>query len=341
MKKNLAKIIGFLFVLGIVLFKLNDIVAFKYTDGITQMEHFYELDEDSVDVLVLGSSHAFVNVSPAILYGEYGIASYDLCASMQPMWNTYYYLKEALKYQSPDLIVLDVYRLVEVFPYSKESKIVKSVYGMRMSANKYYAIKESLGPEEKNNVLLHMTEFPLYHSRYAELTAEDIDRGLIIGEGYKGAHPVTEVAAMERPEPEKVTETMEIEPKTKEYFEKILHLAQENEIPVLLINAPYIVPADDQKVFNTLERYLEEQQTYKKVDYIDFNRMYDEMGIDFQTDFSDHNHLNVNGLPKFNKVLGEYLIQNYELTDRRGDEHFSSYEKTVEEWEKKFRHKDK
>lgn len=317
MKKKACRIVGFLLILTIVLLKLNDIVAFKYTDGVTQMEHFYELEEDSVDVLVLGSSHAFVDVNPQMLYDEYGISAYDLCGSMQPMWNTYYYFKEALAYQQPKLVVLDVYRLVEAFPYSKDSKIVKNTYGMKLSRNKYEAIRASLSEENMSDVLLHMVEFPSYHSRYIDLAAVDFDRSLVTGDNYRGAHPVTEVAPMERPELAHVTEKMMIEQKTMEYFEKILLLAKENGIPVLLINAPYIVQEDDKKVFNTLEEYLETQAVHEQVAYVDFNAMYDEMQIDFATDFADHNHLNVNGLPKFNHALGSYIKEHYELTDHR------------------------
>lgn len=317
MKKKVCRIVGFLLILTVVMLKVNDVVAFKYTDGVTQMEEFYNQEKGSVDVLVLGSSHAFVNVNPAMLEEEFGIRAYDLCGSMQPMWNTYYYFKEALKYQTPQLVVLDVYRLVEAFPYSKESKIVKNTYGMKFSQNKYESIKESLAPEDMGDVWLHMAEFPSYHSRYVDLTKADFDRGLLIGEDYRGAHPVTEVATMERPEVSHVTETMEIEPKTMEYFEKILMLAGEHEIPVLLINAPYIVQEDDKKVFNTLEDYLETQKIYEHVAYVDFNEMYDEMEIDFATDFADYNHLNVNGLPKFNRALGSYIKENYYVRDHR------------------------
>lgn len=319
MKKNACKIVGFLLILTIVLLKLNDIVAFKYTDGVTQMEHFYKLEKGDVDVLVLGSSHAFVDVDPQMLLEEYGISAYNLCGSMQPMWNTYYYFKEALKYQSPKLVVLDVYRLVEAFPYSKESKIVKNTYGMKISRNKYESVKASLPEEDMSDIWRHMVEFPSYHSRYVDLKAEDFNRSLVIGENYRGAHPLTEVAAMERPELSHVTERMEIEPKTMAYFEKILALAKEQDIQVLLINAPYIVQEDDKKVFHTLEEYLTSQTLYDNVSYVDFNEMYDEMEIDFAMDFADYNHLNVNGLPKFNRALGSYIEEHYKLPDRRND----------------------
>lgn len=326
MKKNIIKIVAFLGILSIILLKINDVLSFKYTDGITQMDHFYKLDDDTVDVLVLGSSHAFVNVNPTILYNEYGIASYNLCASMQPTWNTYYYLKEALKYQKPDLIVMDVYRLTETFTYSKESKMIKSTYGMRFNGNKYQAIYQSLENPNVGETLLYMMEFPSYHGRYAEVLQGNLQGEAVVGEGYKGAHPVTEVAAMERPDNSGVTEKLSIEPKTFLYFEKILALADEEEIPVLLINAPYIMGKEDKMIFNSLEEYLSTQDTYDNVAYVDYNKFYDELGLDFSIDFADPEHLNTSGMKKFNKTLGAYIKANYELEDRRGNPDFASYE---------------
>ncbi len=331
MKRNVIKIVGFLAILSIILIRINDLLCFRYTDGITQMDHYYKLDEDTVDVLVLGSSHAFVNVNPTQFYDEYGIASYNLCASMQPTWNTYYTLREALKYQTPDLIVLDVYRLTETFTYSKESKMIKSTYGMRFSANKYQSIYESLENPTVGETLLYMMEFPSYHGRYAEIMRGDLQNEAVVGEGYKGAHPVTEIAPMERPDNSHVTEQREIEPKTMLYFEKILMLANEHDIPVLLINAPYIMGEEDKKVFNSLEAYLATQEVHDQVMYVDYNRQYDELGLDFTTDFADYDHLNVNGSRKFNMALGAYIKANYDLEDRRGNPAFESYEIGVED----------
>ncbi|MBO6015965.1 MAG: hypothetical protein J6P60_05195, partial [Lachnospiraceae bacterium] len=164
--KKWCKALGFLVLLGLVLSQLNQILSFKYDDGILQMEQFYKQEPGSVDVLVLGSSHAFVDIDPAVLYERRGIAAYDLCASMQSTWHTYYDLKEALKYQTPKLIVLDVYRIVENFDYSKESKLIKSVCGMRPSPDKLAAIRAGLSEEQQRDAYLYFLEFPLFHGRY-------------------------------------------------------------------------------------------------------------------------------------------------------------------------------
>lgn len=333
MKKNACKIIGFLLILCFVLVQLNDVFSFKYTDGITQMEEFYKQEEGTVDVLVLGSSHAFVDVNPAILYRNQGIAAYDLCASMQPMWHTYYYLKEALKYQSPKVIVMDVFRIVENFTYSKESKLVKSTYGMKFSKDKLLSIRESLSEEEQSEAYMYMLEFPAYHSRYVDLVKEDFTGVDLVTPNYKGYYPMFTTQEMIRPDVEHIEETYPIEEKTKKYFQMILELAKENEIPVLLVNAPYIMNEDDKKVYNSLEELLKTYDETWQVDYIDFNGMYDELGLDFQTDFADYDHLNHKGAEKFNNYLSDYLVNHYDLPDRRTDRSFETYEKNLEEWE--------
>lgn len=171
MWKNVLKTVGFLVVFLILFLWINSILKLKHEDGIVQMEMFYRQKENTVDVLCLGSSHVFANIDPAILEEEYGIASYDLAGSMQPMWNTYYCLKEALKYQKPSLIILDVFRLTEGFSYSKESKVVKNTYGMRLSMNKIKSIQESAEKEE--DVLRHVFGIGTYHDRYYELEEKD------------------------------------------------------------------------------------------------------------------------------------------------------------------------
>ena len=106
------KILQFSIFAGIVFVLLNNIYktfSFKYGDGILGLKKFYMLDEDSVDVLILGSSHAFENINTGFLFDSYGIASYVLSGSVQPYWNTYYYLTEALKTQQPKVIILDAY----------------------------------------------------------------------------------------------------------------------------------------------------------------------------------------------------------------------------------------
>lgn len=64
-----------------VLAGINRVFKMKYGDGIYSLTKFYEQKKDSVDVLVLGSSHAFENINTGTLWDEYGMASYVLGGS--------------------------------------------------------------------------------------------------------------------------------------------------------------------------------------------------------------------------------------------------------------------
>lgn len=65
------------------------------------------MQKDTVDVLFLGSSHGVTSFLPQELYNQYGITGYNLGCEQQGMVTSYYWLKEALRYQSPKAVVLD------------------------------------------------------------------------------------------------------------------------------------------------------------------------------------------------------------------------------------------
>ena len=201
----------------------------------------------------------------------------------------------------------------------KESKLIKSTFGMRPSKEKMAAIRESLSAEQQKDVWLYFLEFPIYHNRYREITFSDFLADYSLPENYRGHVPADHVEAMERPDVSKVTEQMPMTEKTALYFQKLLDLAKQEGIPVLLILTPYIVQEDDQKVYNTVKELL---ATYPEdeVRFLDFNEAYDEIGIDFATDFADYDHLNVAGCQKFSFYFGKVLRTFYELPDHRNEQ---------------------
>ena len=55
----------------------------------------------------------------------------------------------------------------------------------------------------------------------------------------------------------------------------------------------------------------------------------DAIGIDFKTDFFDHVHLNIWGSMKTTDYISEYILQNYELPSRDGEDE-DSWENSAE-----------
>ena len=127
------KLICFLAGLLVVLILVNDVMIFKQEDGTNPVRNFYDLPQDTVDVLIIGTSHAGMNISTKTLWNEYGIAGYRFWGSIQPIWNSYFYLQEALKYQNPKVVVIDLHSLSFVQDYANYAVQVKNTVGLNYS----------------------------------------------------------------------------------------------------------------------------------------------------------------------------------------------------------------
>ncbi|MDO4489206.1 MAG: hypothetical protein Q4B67_09000 [Eubacteriales bacterium] len=326
MVKKLLKSIGFLACLIAVLLGLNSVFKLKYGDGIYSVEKFYEQDKDSVDVLILGSSHAFENINTGVLWDEYGMSSYIMGGSLQNMWNTYFYLREALKTQTPKVIVLEGYGLVLPEEDVFDSTIIKNTFGLKWSRNKVDAIKASVPRERWAEFFLSYVQ---YHNRYKELAKEDFlpDQGYNYYENWKGFVCNMETVSFERPDVSGLTKRGLIPEKTENYYRMVLELAKAEGIPVMVVIAPYAGITDDEQ-----EKYLTAAMVAAEYDvpFLNCNTLYDEIGIDFDSDIGDRDHLNLRGNVKFTKFLGSYLKGSFDIPDHRGDMAYGSWEKNAD-----------
>ena len=87
----------FLCLVLLLLSNLNRILCVKSPHGVDQARYLYVQPKNKIDVLFLGSSHVHCNVNTQLLWDEYGMAAYLMTGAEQPLWNSYYNLKEALK----------------------------------------------------------------------------------------------------------------------------------------------------------------------------------------------------------------------------------------------------
>ncbi len=336
MKKALKRITACVLFAAIAvgtLYCLNWLFKLKATDGCYPAQMFYTQEENTIDVLCLGSSHTYSNINPAVLWDEYGMASYDFAGSNQPLWNTYYYFKEALKYQKPELVVLDVYRAVEYLDYQDDARVAMNTFGIQYSEDWKEALEVSL--EEEDSYLDYLLRYPVYHSRYQEFKKQDFlpYNGDYNQDNYKGfnLNCISTTYYESFPDVSGVLDVGVMTEKTEEYLLKIIELAEEEDIPLLLVSAPYMgITVEDKMIYNQIELIAEEYGVH----FIDFNEYYNEIGFDPATDFAESSHLNYYGSEKYTRFLGRYISDNYEVTDRRGDEKYASWDANSEFYRK-------
>ena len=71
------------------------------------------------------------------------------------------------------------------------------------------------------------------------------------------------------------------------------------------------------------------------VSFIDYNLMWEEIGLDSQLDYRDKGtHLNFGGAKKITKDFGAYLESAYNLTDHRGDSTYSFWDESAQRFNK-------
>lgn len=284
---------------------------------------FYEQKENSIDVLMLGSSHMGVNVDGAHMWDNYGIASYAMWAPSQPFWNTYFYLVEALKTQTPKVVVVDVYAATYGDEYQYIGEQSASICSMKMSINKLNAIAASVELADRSAFIMGL---PLYHDRYEQLSINDFtylfrNTEEEIYKGYDTLQADSIGDYYNIDEAEDTTYIDEIAPKQEEYLIKIIQLCKNEGINLLLIKTPSAKRRGEQGKYNRVQEIAEEYN----VSFIDYNKLYEVIGINCNDFARDGVHINKNGARKVANHLGRVLVDEYEVPDRGLDGRYNSW----------------
>ena len=301
----------------------------KHDYGVCSMMHYYRQPRDTVDVLAVGTSIAYAGINTNVLWEEYGIAAYDLCSAEQPFWVTYYTLQEALKTQTPRVILLDAKPAMYTKDYSKRGRIIMSTFGIRSLDNRLGAIRACL--EDPADAMDYLLAFPVLHSEYKKVGLGNFayppENG---GRGGDWKGFIEEDAVEQHSKPSVVWNNVRrsINAREEEYVRLIFSLAQEKGIPLMLVAMPNPDYANDHMYFNYLWSIAGEYG----VTGINYNDPSLRYGLRYSSDFADWQHLNVKGSITFSRKLGEDLKALYDLPDRRGDPAYESWAAAADAW---------
>ncbi len=317
-----------------VIVALHKTTLNKTSQGCIQLVDFYGLDDNTVDVLFVGSSHVYYSFNTCRLYGQHGLASYLLASPGQPVWMSYYFLEEALKTQSPQLVVFDVCTL-----YRKESDIGAaswpSLISMKPSLTKWKAVCAVNEEGSELDAVGAFLSFPYYHTRYSQLTRQDYDNTQRVRyNGYKPDFRVIskeELAKWGYIRHEKISQAKAITPRAEAYLRKLIELCRQKGIPLLMVNAPHANLTDEKKM---AYNYVGGIAAEYGVPFLDGNYHLEEMQMDFAKDLLEASHLNYYGSIKYTDFVADYIGRHYKLPDRRGDRRYQNWE-TVS---RKFQH---
>lgn len=297
---NGIKIIILLIVLGGIFIWVNGILVGK--SGMYRIVSFYEETEDSLDAVFIGSSHLYYSIYPFQLWEDYGIKSSVIGGDGVGIPLEYYCVKEAIREQHPDVIVVDLYKAFSDQKLENISYMHNLVNAWPLSRNKIQMISD-LVPEE-NQIEFYMPLY-LYHTRWKEITESDFDRQTCYTKGAApqfGIYDASNFSELDKKEKQEVPRT------ALTYIQKIIDVCAENKVELIFTVIPYETTAeemDQQRIFNQLEDELKSENVL----YYNGFHMIDELGINVKEDFFDSGHLNYNGGVKLSAYIGKILSE--------------------------------
>lgn len=316
---NLIKMLIIVATVIAIIVGLSGILLLKSEDGINQFQAFYRQPENSIDVIFSGSSKVYCDIATGVLWENHGIAAFDLGGAEAPSWVSYYQLKEALKTQKPKVICYEV-SVAAMYDMLTQSNnwATDNSYGMKWNSNRIDLLRAD---SEEEAFYERLNPYNIMHGRYKDLTENDFTnvRDTV---NYKGFDPRERVSEKETPDNSEITDCTPCTEKEEEYIKKIIGLARDEGISIVLFASPYCVTDTEQEILNYVGTIAEAEG----VEFIDFNRRYDELGMDFSADMADSGHLNYSGNYKFTDYFGKLLKERFDIPDRRGDERYVSWD---------------
>lgn len=301
---------------------------------------FYEEPKDTIEVAFLGSSHVVYGITPMELYRDYGICAYDIGTSVQPLGASYYWLQEVWNYHKESLKTI----VLESSMLRRESQDVffwNAYSGMRNSEIKMEAVNDYFIGEYGNgswkDVLDHINPLTEGHSRWKELRKSNFEtmqsdicrRGYVYSErreALKG-NAIGQNFFLEKVLDD-TAEPTELNEKSLYYYKKILNFCKNHELQLVLLATPTTQWTSDDH--NAVQKLAEEDG----LTFLDFNvgELTEKIELSYEANACDYNHLNYFGATKVTNYIGEYLIENGEATDIRGEEKYQFMEEELADY---------
>ncbi len=323
-RKKITALLTALIACGLftVLFlSINRIFIPNRTDDVWSVDStygsFYEEPENSMDVLFLGSSFGACAFSPTVLEEEFGIRSHNLCCEQQSIFTSYYWLQEALRFQSPKVVIMDPMLLFlwdEESPLNSSEPFTRAAFdAMHWSSIKKTAIDDLCERDQTHEQASYYFPLRRYHERWRELDTSDFDlfpaydpKGL---RGYVQLDSESENTDYVPFYPKDVDHHTETVPLMQNYLDRIVALCKERGIHLCLLTSPTTA------MNNTTSRTIADYAESKGILYFDMNeyRFYKKIGYDFAKDNAEDSHANVSGARKITGFVGELLQIVYGL----------------------------
>lgn len=292
-------------------------------------------EKNNIDVIYIGGSAAFVYWEPLKAYKDYGFTSYNLATNAMGVENILPYIKYSEKYQNPQLFIIDLRPFQYYSDEPNEQGVRNGSDGMDITTLARYELINSYfynrNIGDNNQIVSYYIDIMKYHTNYDNLSSKLAWR-FITNSGksqFKGCELPKKWVHIDEPVNYKTEDRKELLPNARKELHKILDYLDKNRINALFVVCPYCLDKEHYSIYNTIS----DEVVNRGYSYINLNDYYDEIGIDFATDFYNISHVNAYGAEKYTSFLEKYIFLNYNLPDHRGNQDYYAWDISVGEFD--------
>lgn len=312
-KQFMVRFIIFIFLLLIVLASL-EFVIYTNDDGPVGWTYVYN---DEIDVLIMGSSHVYCSIDTPYINENLNKNTVALAQGCMNAEMAYFNLVEVLKYQHPDVIVLEAYSIITDVLYDTEGTdldvlIRGNLNGMKPSLNKYQAAVSMLGINSYTvfEVFRKDNSYKLWEFINNPYKTKQEDVSLNPGKGYQPMaieQRFSDATYENRLYPD-IDYNFKLPEENVKYFDKIIKLCNDYNVHLEIIKVPVLRTSEYISGCVAIQEFLDKNNH----DLTLINLMEDKYKIPLEKiDYFDGDHLNKTGATKVADWFVEYLEDYY------------------------------
>ncbi len=284
-----------------------------------RIDGFNQEVKGSLDVVCVGSSHAFCTWNPVHLYKHYGIRSCVYGSESQPIEASLAFVKLALKRQHPKLIFLESFMFSSANG-AKKTKVApahRAIDSYPWGLDRISLIESLVSAGRKEEMYLDIRQ---YHSRWKNIRGEDFS---ICGkrDSCHGCQLIGKVVPITKYQHDfdKIWDRG-INAYLAVRLDQINQLVKAHGAELVVFTAPFHAVTENARFCKGLSRFLKS----RGIEYLNLIDQDCGLKLDVQTDFADNKdgHLNIYGMEKVMDYIGGVLRDRHNLNpnDRYKDE---------------------
>ncbi|MBQ8249892.1 MAG: hypothetical protein IJY93_08480 [Clostridia bacterium] len=335
-KRIVSAILFFVIFFAVIMYA--GIIGRPYYNGAYNYDiwqYFYAEDDNTHNVINIGSSAIYRYWAPMVAYDEQGFTSFTIGTTRQAFDAVPYIIEEVMKTQNPDLIVVETRSLINeriniiddtenANPDMRSWELGVLAGGMNYSSTRYNMIHELYIDTEGDCELYWHIPILKYHSlEYSLPLTERLARIRNGKDPLKSTYLVSNVSAItENSAKKQLDGQYYLTDSDKASIDRIVKTAKDHDVDLLFVSTPYLMDKRHASMQQSFEDYILE----KNYSFIDLNDYIDDIGLDMKTDFYNSTHTNVVGAEKVTSFLAKYLADNYKF------DNVTLSEKQIKEW---------